>query len=135
LLALGISTIAGVAAMKNIGFWQGASLALAFQFIIGALHTKWMQVRAVIALRAIDVQEYTEKAKQSLKLTCPCAFKNEQIVPLRFDAPNVYRCFTCNKNLSVLMDIKTALSTEVIDIDIAHQEIVEKMQNVPIVNE
>jgi hypothetical protein len=54
----------------------------------------------------------------------------EQIVPIRMDEPNFYKCLNCEKNISVNLQATTALMTEIINIDATHSQVVKSMEEV-----
>ena len=43
---------------------------------------------------------------------CPCDEKVRQDIEMRFDMDVIYQCNKCNKNIKVVSDIKTLLTTE-----------------------
>jgi hypothetical protein len=100
-------------------------LALVLQFIIGAAMNQFLQVKTSLEMEKQLTKRIEDAAKQTLKLKCPCTNMVEQIVPIRLDQPNFYKCISCEKNINVALTAKTAMMTEIIDIDATHNQMVQ----------
>lgn len=114
-----------------MNFFAGFALALVIQFIIGAAMNQWLQVKTSLEMEKQLTKRIEDAAKQTLKLKCPCTNMVEQIIPIRLDQPNFYKCINCEKNINVGMTAKTALMTDIIDVDATHNQMVQAMSNLP----
>lgn len=125
IIALAVSSLCGAILMKWMHFLSGFGLALIVQFIIGSAMNQWLQVKTGLEMENQLTKRIEDAAKQTLKLKCPCTNEAEQIVPIRLDQINFYKCINCNKNINVNLTAKTALMTDVIDIDATHDQMIK----------
>jgi hypothetical protein len=131
IIALAISIICGFILMQWMNFFAGFALVLVIQFIIGAAMNQWLQVKTSLEMEKQLTKRIEDAAKQTLKLKCPCTNMVEQIIPIRLDQPNFYKCINCEKNINVGLTAKTALMTDIIDVDATHNQMVQAMSNLP----
>jgi hypothetical protein len=117
--------------MQWMNFFAGFALALVVQFIIGAAMNQWLQVKTSLEMEKQLTKRIEDAAKQTLKLKCPCTNMVEQIIPIRLDQPNFYKCINCEKNINVGLTAKTALMTDIIDVDATHDQMVQAISNLP----
>ena len=117
--------------MQWMNFFAGFALALVVQFIIGGAMNQWLQVKTSLEMEKQLTKRIEDAAKQTLKLKCPCTNMVEQIIPIRLDQPNFYKCINCEKNINVGLTAKTALMTDIIDVDATHNQMVQAMSNLP----
>lgn len=69
--------------------------------------------------KKLDVKRLQEMSYQGVEVTCPCADRHKQFVPIRLNSPNYYKCQKCNKTISIFTAVETAIVTEPIgDTDI-----------------
>lgn len=130
-IALAISTVCGFILMQWMNFFAGFGLAFVLQFIIGAAMNQWLQVKTSLEMEKQLTKRIEDAAKQTLKLKCPCTNMAEQIVPIRLDQPNFYKCVNCEKNINIALTAKTALMTDIIDVDATHNQMVQAMSQLP----
>jgi hypothetical protein len=130
-IALAISTVCGFILMQWMNFFAGFGLAFVLQFIVGAAMNQWLQVKTSLEMEKQLTKRIEDAAKQTLKLKCPCTNMAEQIVPIRLDQPNFYKCVNCEKNINVALTAKTALMTDIIDVDATHNQMVQAMSQLP----
>lgn len=126
-IALVISIIGGINLAPLMGFWSGFSITLLIQVIIGSSMNKLAQVKTALEMEKQLTQRISDAAKQTLKLKCPCTNMVEQVVPIRLDDQNFYKCINCEKNISVNLTASTALLTDIINIDATHEQVVKAM--------
>jgi hypothetical protein len=131
IIALAISISCGFILMQWMNFFAGFALVLVVQFIIGAAMNQWLQVKTSLEMEKQLTKRIEDAAKQTLKLKCPCTNMVEQIIPIRLDQPNFYKCINCEKNINVGLTAKTALMTDIIDVDATHNQMVQAMSNLP----
>lgn len=129
-IALFVSAIGGFVLQDLIGFWPGFGAATVLQIIIGSATNQMARVTTALEMENQLTQRIKDAAKQTLKLKCPCTNMVEQIVPIRLDEPNFYKCLNCEKNISINLQASTALMTEIINIDATHSQVVKAMEEV-----
>lgn len=127
IIALIVSTVGGILIAPVLNFWAGFGLALLLQIIIGSCMNNYLQNKTALVMEEQLTRRISDAAKQTLKLKCPCTNMSEQIIPIRLDQPNFYKCINCEKNISVNLQASTALMTEVINIDATHEQMVQAM--------
>jgi hypothetical protein len=79
--------------------------------------------------KKLENERLQEFSYQGLELECPCYKKEKELVPVRFNTPNYYRCKACNKQLSVIVTAESAVVTEPIlntDLSSLDTSIIEK---------
>lgn len=127
LIALMVSIIGGFVLMSWMNYAAGFAATLAVQFIVGSAMNQWLQTKVGLEMEKQLTQRIADAAKQSLKLKCPCTKMAEQIVPIRMDEPNFYKCINCEKNINVELNARTVMMTDVVDVDATHNQIVKAM--------
>ena len=127
LIAIVVSIIGAIALNPWLHFATGFVATLALQFIIGSVTNKWLQTKVALEMENQLTQRISDAAKQTLKLKCPCTKMAEQIVPIRMDEPNFYKCINCEKNINVELNARTVMMTDVVDIDATHSQVVKTM--------
>lgn len=129
-IALAVSAIGGWLISPILNFWAGFSITLLLQIIIGSTMNNYLQATAALEMEKQLTQRISDAAKQTLKLKCPCTNMVEQIVPIRLDEPNFYKCINCEKNISVNLQAATALMTDIINIDATHDQMVKALSTI-----
>ena len=129
-IALVVSAVGGLLLENVIGFWTGAGLILLLQLILGSTMNNYLQTTTALEMEKQLTQRISDAAKQTLKLKCPCTNMVEQIVPIRLDEPNFYKCINCEKNINVNLQASTALMTDIINIDATHDQMVRAMSTI-----
>lgn len=75
-------------------------------------------------------ERISEYSKQGMETTCPC-YKNKKVfIPIRLDTDNSYKCIDCDKNVSVKVDVKTFLATEIIDLDQSEKAFIDAVKKI-----
>jgi FtsH-binding integral membrane protein len=64
-----------------------------------------------------DLKLIEEINKQSMEVTCPCDRNIKSLVPINLNSDNNYTCPGCNKNISIFISTKTALTTTPITVN------------------
>lgn len=129
-IALAVSAIGGWLISPILNFWAGFSITLLLQIIIGSTMNNYLQATAALEMEKQLTQRISDAAKQTLKLKCPCTNMVEQIVPVRLDEPNFYKCINCEKNISINLQAATALMTDIINIDATHDQMVKALSTI-----
>jgi hypothetical protein len=130
IIALIVSTGGAFVSQDIIGFWQGFFGVTLLQIIVGSATNQMSKVKTSLEMESQLTQRIKDAAKQTLSLKCPCTNMVEQIVPIRLDEPNFYKCINCEKNISVNLQASTALMTDIINIDATHNQVVKAMEEV-----
>jgi ACT domain-containing protein len=115
-IALIISIACGFILMQWMNFFAGFGLALVVQFIVGAAMNQFLQVKTSLEM------------EKQLNMV-------EQIVPIRLDQPNFYKCINCEKNINVALTAKTAMMTEIIDVEASHNQMVQTINQLATTDE
>lgn len=134
-IALIISIACGFILMQWMNFFAGFGLALVVQFIVGAAMNQFLQVKTSLEMEKQLTKRIEDAAKQTLKLKCPCTNMVEQIIPIRLDQPNFYKCINCEKNINVALTAKTAMMTEIIDVEASHNQMVQAINQLTTADE
>lgn len=71
-----------------------------------------------------------EFSKQGIELSCPCYLNKKMFIPIQLGADNSFKCLECDKNVSVEVNAKTFLKTEMIDLDEAGNEIIKAYKDI-----
>jgi hypothetical protein len=92
----------------------GIPLGIIIQF--GAYYAFITALGAYVELKnkKLENERIKEFSLQGLEVTCPCALKKAEFVPIILNTNNTYRCDHCQKNVSVYIAAETALVTETI---------------------
>ena len=101
-----------VFAALHINFIFGIIFGAAVQYI--GFFIFQTVVEAVVSLKnkKLENERIKEFSYQGLEVECPCFKKHKDIVPIRFNTPNYYKCSDCKKTVSVLINAETAIVTE-----------------------
>ena len=129
-IALVVSITGGLLLSPILNFWSGFGIILLLQVILGSTMNKYLENKTALEMENQLTQRITDAAKQTLKLKCPCTNMSEQIVPIRLDEPNFYKCINCEKNINVNLQASTALMTDIINIDATHDQMVKAMSTI-----
>lgn len=130
IIALAVSvSIAGLC-QSIFPFWNTFILATIGQFIVGSIANRFAVNAKILHLENIKLRQLEETAKQTLKLRCPCTNNVEQLVPIRLDQQNFYKCINCQKNINVALTAKTAMMTDIVDINATHNDIAKALADV-----
>lgn len=104
------------------------------QFLFFYFYGEFVTSRNVKLLLQTEIDIAKENSKQVAQVTCPCDRKILSSIPININAPNSYSCPGCDKQISVFVETKTALSTQPIITDpltspIIIKEIENKIKN------
>lgn len=112
LLMLGVAS-AFIFSNEHFAFWKALVVSLVLQIV---LYRVYVQVVAFFAERLINdrIREYSN---QGIETACPCDRAIKHMIPIRLNADNSYKCFDCNRNVTVAVDVKSFLETSPLDLD------------------
>jgi hypothetical protein len=96
----------------GINLFIGIPFGIIIQF--GVYYAFITTLNAYIELRnkKLENERIKEFSVQGLEVTCPCALKKVEFVPVVLNTNNTYKCDHCQKNISVYIAAETALMTE-----------------------
>lgn len=128
---ISISTIFGFwMATFGINLILGIATGIVIQFIAYSLFSSIVNYVVILKNKKIENERLKEFSYQGLDLECPCFKKVKELVPVRLNTPNYYKCRECNKQLSVIVSAESALVTEPIlntDLPQLNPSIIEKL--------
>ena len=111
-----------------IGFLTG----IVVQFGLYYGFTNLIELYAALQNKKLENERLKEFSLQSLEVTCPCYKQIKEIIPIRLNTDNRYKCVECSKAISVIITPETAVATEPIintDISLLNKNIAEKLAN------
>jgi hypothetical protein len=96
----------------GIGLIIGIPLGIAIQFGLYYSFTTALNAYVELKNKKLENERIKEFSLQGLEVTCPCALKKTEFVPVVLNTDNKYNCSHCQKNVSVYIVPETALVTE-----------------------
>lgn len=105
-----VSTLAGLIIPAN--FWVVFAFAFVIQILFFYFFNSIYENKLIEKAQILKLAELKETSKQIVMVQCPCDEKVRQDIEMRFDMDVIYQCNKCNKNIKVVSDIKTLLTTE-----------------------
>ena len=111
-----------------IGFLAGTVV----QFGIYYGFMNLIELYAALQNKKLENERLREFSLQSLEVTCPCHRQIKEIIPVRLNTDNRYKCTECSKTVSILITPETAIATEPIintDISLLNKNIAERLSN------
>jgi hypothetical protein len=97
------------------------------------LYDIYKRILSIYAER-IKNERIKEFSKQGMEVKCPCYLEKKMFVPITLNSDNYYKCLECKKDVSVEIQTKTFLKTEIMDLDnaeLAISEVYKKLQEKP----
>jgi hypothetical protein len=73
------------------------------------------------------IKEFT---KQGIEISCPCYLNKKMFVPIELGVDNSFNCLECKKDVSVEINTKTFLKTEMIDLDVAETDLIKAYKQI-----
>lgn len=96
----------------KLNFYLGFIFGILAQYGIYHLFVYCVELYTIIKVKKIEVERIRELSYQGINVTCPCARKINEFVPIRLGTSNYYKCNECQKSVSVFVNTETALVTE-----------------------
>jgi hypothetical protein len=113
IITLAVSTtIAYFLTNFNFNFFSTFSIAVIVQFLIFYFYGEYVKNNNYKFLLKVEKEIAIQRNKQTATVLCPCDRRVESIIPINVEGPNSYICPGCEKQISVFVETKTALSTE-----------------------
>jgi len=104
-LTFSISTL--VALIFKDVFWNVFAIVTILQIIsfviFNRIYTNWL----IQSLEKSKTEQLRESNRNYTHVECPCSQKYTQLVDIRFDTRNIYRCMQCDKDISATPNITT----------------------------
>lgn len=99
-------------AQWGVNYFIGAAFGVIIQFI--GFYTFRTIFSAVVALKnkQLENERIKEFSYQGLEVICPCFKQVRQLVPIKLNTANYYKCQECNKRVGVIITPETAIVTE-----------------------
>ena len=73
----------------------------------------------------LQVEKLKEFSKQGMEVKCPCYLEKKMFVPIDLNGVNVFDCKECDKSISVELNAKTFMQTDMIDLDKADENLIK----------
>jgi len=110
-----VATLFGLT-LKQFGVSLIYSVPFGIMLQFGIYYAYVTALNAYVELRnkKLENERIKEFSLQGIEVTCPCALKKTEFVPIVLNTNNTYKCNTCQKNISVYIVPETALITETI---------------------
>ena len=109
-LTLSISSL--VALIFKDVFWNVFAIVTILQIIsfviFNRIYTNWL----ILALEKSKAVQLKESNRNYTHVGCPCSQKYSQLVDIRFDTKNIYRCLQCDKDISATPIITTVNTSD-----------------------
>lgn len=96
----------------HISLFYSIPLGIILQFGIYYAFISILNAYVVLQNKKLENERIKEFSLQGLEVTCPCALKKTEFVPIVLNTNNTYKCDYCQKNVSVYVVPETALITE-----------------------
>lgn len=98
-----------------ISFIKYFVLAASIQCIFQYFFNQFLNAKYSIELTKLEASLAQEENRFVKSLACPCYLKNSQDVKIDINKDNKYKCNKCEKDISVLIDVNTAMATKPLD--------------------
>jgi len=100
----------------GVWFFSGFGFFTALQFISFYFYRDYVSRKIAVEEQKIIAAREAEFSKQGADVTCPCDRQVKCFVPIVLNQRNEYTCPGCNKDISISVNLKTALiTTPVVD--------------------
>ncbi len=85
-------------------------------FALSFLFKEFMFFYTSYKNKELEIKEIEAMEKTGIELTCPCHKQVKMFVPIDLATENVYKCPGCDKNISAIVNIQTALHSDSVQI-------------------
>jgi hypothetical protein len=104
-LTLCISTL--ISLVFRDTFWLVFTLTTILQITGFLIFNRIYTNQLIRDMEVIKTQQLTEANRNYTYVECPCTEKANQFVDIRFDIKNIYRCESCNADITATPNIVT----------------------------
>jgi len=112
LLFIVTGVIAVILHTLGVNYILGAIAGIIIQYGIYNVFVYSLETYTILKAKKLENEKIKELSYQVAEVTCPCAQKTKEIVPLRLNEPTVYKCNACSKQVRVYVQTETVLVTE-----------------------
>lgn len=98
----------------GVSLLYSVPLGIILQFGVYYAFVTALDAYVTLRNKKLENERIKEFSLQGMEVTCPCALKKTEFVPIVLNTNNSYKCNTCQKNISVYVVPETALITETI---------------------
>jgi transposase-like protein len=111
-ITVAVSSVFGIFfSYFNVPFLTSFIFFLVLQFVCFYFYGDFIKRRNSKLKLEAELKLGEEMSKQLKTVICPCDKNIETTIPISINGPNGYICQGCNKNITVFIETKTALST------------------------
>jgi hypothetical protein len=96
----------------HVNLLYSIPLGIIIQFGLYYAYITALNAYVELKNKKLENERIKEFSLQGLEVTCPCALKKTEFVPIILNTPNTYKCDFCQKNVSVYILSETAMITE-----------------------
>jgi len=96
----------------GISLFISIPLGIILQFGVYYAYITALSAFVELKNKQLENERIKEFSLQGLEVTCPCALKKKEFIPVVLNTDNKYTCNFCQKNVSVYIVPETALMTE-----------------------
>lgn len=100
-------------AQNTFSYLKSFAICLFAQIVLYNIYKTYVQYK----FELLNVQKIKEFSKQGTEIVCPCSKAIKEFIPISLNHDNGYKCLTCNKNVSVNLEIKTYATTEPVNLE------------------
>lgn len=117
-LTVTISVLGGLFFLNfQFNFWATTVFFFVLQIIGFYFYGEHVKRKNATIEAQLELLAAAELKKITADVVCPCDKKVQSTIPIEMNSDNSYICGQCNKRISVLLEVKTALKTDPIILD------------------
>ena len=94
------------------GFIKYFLLALVGQFIVQYFLNQYLNAKYGTQVTQLELSLANELNRNIKPITCPCYLKHIQEVDLELNNENIYVCTKCDKHVSAVIEVSSAMATK-----------------------
>lgn len=96
----------------QINIFVNIALSIFLQYAGFTAYKNIIEITLYKKIQQAEITKLRELSYQAVEVICPCSKDAKQIVPIRLNTPNQYKCNKCNKNVAIYIAVETAFTTE-----------------------
>lgn len=101
----------------SFNFWITFAFLFLLQIVGFYFYGESVKRKNAYIATQLELAAIAELNKISADVVCPCDNKVQTRIPIQMDTDNSYICAQCNKKVGVILDVKTVLKTDPIEVD------------------
>jgi len=127
---ISLSTLAGfLFSSLSLNFFIGFFVATVCQFLFYYAYANVLEIYVALKNKGLENERLKQLSYQSIQVTCPCHKQIKDLIPVKLNTSNYYKCRDCQKTVSILISSETAIATEPIINTEVDPLILEKIKN------